>query len=280
MDKTTLDYLVNLGREANRVTFSPIPGGPSHVTMKVEPDGSCETITAEPLTRSHTAASLQAVVDFAKRFSEDITIVSEHSDGKIVEEGRIKCTASVWYNRDGVTCLIDDQTRRDHVRLPLKLSPQIVALQSLEAIRKPMKQAEFVLFLRTVLHDCLSSAGELLTVVRQLKFRVESAGQSEVQHGKSSIGRALTAELTGSRAIPEYVSLLTPIFANATLQYYGTIQCALEPDAHTETFTLIPLPLQIETAISRAEEQLGQRLSGQLEKQIEDGSVKLYYGTP
>ena len=95
-------------------------------------NGQTNAYTTAPPRRAHSAEDLSAIVAFAK-------------DPK----------ASVWYNSNSVTCLIDDADRRDSIKLSLKLSPQFRRMLEWESQSKPMKQADAVLLLRTMFRDCI-----------------------------------------------------------------------------------------------------------------------------
>ncbi len=239
-------------------------GAPSFVAPGQEPSGvyyirdqggELKLVHAEPPYRQHQAGDLSAVVEFAKRFAEN--------------------TPVIWYHRDKVVCVIDDNNRRDAVTLPLDLSVQVLTLRQWEKNQPYLPQATAVLTLRTVFESCLGMAGGLIDVLRKVKFRTTADGSGEVQHGKASVGRAIESEITGAGAIPEYVAFDVPIFGNA-LAHRGTIRCALEPNPAAGSVAFIPLPGEIEKAVAKAEGEIRDDL-GEL---LGDAKVPVYYGRP
>lgn len=234
------------------------PGGPAHMFGLQRPDGTVEWADAPPAPRDHKALDVGTVAAFAAS-------AAAH-----------KFTPAVWYSRDGAACLTDDATRRDRVTMPLRASPQLAALMVLEANPRPLNQRQAVLFLRVSLAGCLGRAGNLVEVLRKLKFRKDASGSSEISQGRASIGRSLTAELTGAESIPEEVTLDVPVFTGQP--WRSTVACSLEADPATETFSLIPLAGAVEAAVREGEAKLMAALADALA--AHECQVEIYYGTP
>lgn len=224
--------------------------GPEHIYLIDQGEGRFQIRNTEPPPRKHKAFDISAVVQFAAKHE----------------------SAAVWYSRVGVVCLTDDDTRRDEVRLVLSLSEQVKAIATISG--KPFAQRDLILLMRTTFADCLGAAGDLLAVLRGVRFRSAAGGESMVKHGSRSVGKTLEQEITGTGALPEYVKLQVPVWGNAFLSVQ-TVRLALEPDPETETFKLIPLPGELERAIEAGEGRLGAVLREQLGK-----GAALYYGEP
>lgn len=252
MIEEALKYLTTLG-EQKGARFVPGSPNPKHIAILEKRDGTIETIIAHPEPRDHVASDLSAIIEFAER----------DPDG-----------AAVWYSREQVVCLLNDADRRDRVTLTLQFSPPLAQLIAFERNPNPLKQAALVLLLRTTFAACLAPAGEILAAVRNLKFKVGGGGESNLQHGSVSVGRAIQQEMTGVKTIPETIALEVPIFTNAHLPYTGRIQVAIDIDPATEAFRLIPLPLEIERAIAAAEAKICEELVADL------GVDGIYYGHP
>ena len=257
--------IVGLADQAKRPTVFRAEAEPAHVYLLLGPDGSVDYRHAEAAPRNHIAADLETVARWALRSVKD-------------GEG-----VSVWYDRTGVTALLDDGTRRDKVTLPLQLSPQILTLQELEKSSARLKQKEFIKLLRVPLAGTLTRHPNLLKSVRSVEFRQAVNGNSDLQQGKSSIGRAIMSQLTGTENIPEEVTLSVPVFLSVVVNPFPIV-CALDVDAACETFQLIPLPGEIEASIRSAESKLGAYLRDLLnpepENEADSGKVALSYGRP
>lgn len=253
MLKELLDSIVQLGRESQNVqTVKEFRDG---TTRYRKPDGSLVEMQSPPDPRAHKALDLSAIVEFALENVGDSVI---------------------WYNRSAVVCLINDETRRDRVTLEMAYSPQMRLLMQLEQNPKQFTQSELVLILRTTFNGCYQDeiSKSLLPAVRAVTFTKNSEGESTVDHGKASIGKKLTEKVTGAVAIPEYVTLKVPVFANA-FDFTRQIRCAVEIDVSKERFQLIPLPLEIEKAISASEASIAEdiaELIGEVETPIRYGS--------
>lgn len=231
---------------------------PNHRYALISPSGEIHWQEAEPKPRQHYAGDLSAIALFAAKSGDK---------------------AAVWFSRAGVVCFTDDATRRDYIQLPLDLSPQLKAVMELERTRKPWKQRDLILFLRTTLRACLAPSGNIIAILRRVKFTVNSGAQSAIEHGKKSVGRQLDAEVTGTDVLPEYIGLDVPIFASGFPGITGRIELALEPDPETETFALIPIPGEVERLILSGEMAIGIKVAEALaEMSAED--VPVYFGKP
>lgn len=226
---------------------------PDHIYWTRAADGTLDYHEADPEPRQHQAGDLSAVIAFAQRFS---------------------VAAAVWYDRDGVVCITDDDRRRDRVALPLAPSPQLATVKAMEP-KKPFDQRELILLLRTTFADCLGCCPGFVDLLRTVKFKSKTDGESTVKHGQRSVGKAIEQQIEGTAELPEYVELLVPVFGSG-FAANATVRLALDPDPTTEKFWLIPLPGTIEDAFAYAEDRIGDRLRDALK----ESDVPVYYGDP
>jgi hypothetical protein len=231
-----------------------IPGQNSHLVSLAMPDGQVKTFPLEPPTRDHKPATISTLVELAAGY-------------------RNPC---IWYNRHAVILIMDTDTRRDFAKLKLELSPQVKDVCKLEQSPNWMDQKALVRFLRVNLAGCIPAS--LLAVVRNLKFKINESGQADIQHGKSSIGKAIQSELTGQDSIPEEVTIVLPIFLGPWSFITGNVVCALEIDTLQSRFLLTPLPGSIESVLLAAEDRIGD----QVNQCIADLNLEapVYYGQP
>ena len=233
---------------------------PNHHYLIDKGNGEYEWQTASAEPRAHRPLTLTAFTDYVRR-------AAEQSDSVPI---------AVWYSRHQIMALLDDHTRRDCLTFALSPSPQLETLSGLASSPRWLGQAEFIRLLRITLAGCLGPAGNLLALIRQVKFRVNSAGASEVQHQRTSLGKTLEAEMTGVGELPEEMPLDVPVFAQAGLVLVERVQCALEVDPQTAKFQLTPLPGELEQAQGRAEASIGRLLADALE----GTEVAVYCGQP
>lgn len=252
-----LNRVVELADERRTPQVLRPPQEPEHVYLLANPDGGVERRRAEAAPRKHLAGSLGALADMAQGMGDT-------------------CTAA-WYNRHEVSVVLDDTDRRDVVSLPLTLSHPLRKLSSLEANRTLWwAQKDFINLLRIDLAGCLGAAGNLLAVVRQLKFRQLAQSAGDLQHGKASLGKAIEAELTGAGSLPEQVVLHVPVFLNLVLPTQPVL-CALDIDPANEKLALIPLPGALEQALRGGESDIAEKLALHL-ADTDQKSVPVYYG--
>jgi hypothetical protein len=254
--KEAFQLLLDTGRSSADVVVKPA-AEPAHVYYLRRPDGSLDRVEADRPPWAHEAHSLQAVVAIAK-------------------EAQAANFASVWYGADHVTALFGEDLR-NRVRLGLAHSEPFLQLHAWRTTKAALTQVELVRSLRTTFRDALAQAGELVNVLKRVNFTATAATQGEVGHGRASLGKQIAGEVTGTGVIPEYVTFNFPVFANACLRALrGSVECALEPDAATGTFRVIPLPGQLELAAESALAALGE----QLRAELGESGVGLYYGRP
>lgn len=255
MLKELFDAIQEQQKAALRPEIIPIPGQVPHITHLAMPDGTMVAVYAEPPYRDHQAFDLATLCEWAKRTEADDPFV--------------------WYSRDGVVLFLEDGNRRDKVQLELHTSQQLEKLEKIEASRPAFDQKGLINLLRIDFRDCLQMCGNLVDVIRKVKFRQAQTGEAEIQHGKSSVGRALMSELTGQGSIPETITLPLPVF-KGNFPCPATVDCALEIDSATEKFWLIPFPGEIERAYLSAEAAIALELGDRLA----DTGVPIFYGQP
>jgi hypothetical protein len=253
-----LKYMHELG-EASTSPIVQCNAEPSHVYFRRRADGTFDKIIADGQPRANKASSLTSLIALARNAT--------------TEDGQ---PAEIWHHRNGAVLLVGEH-RRDRVTFDAPFSTQLVRLMQLEKDQPAFKQDTLIKLLRVTFRESLVQVPTLIGLLRQVKFSVEQRGQSEVQHGKVSIGKTLDAEITGTGVLPEYVRLGVTIYAAASLAGIDSqVECALEPDAQTQTFQLIPLPGSIERAIAVGEEAIRRILA----EEQEAAGFALYHGTP
>lgn len=246
-----LNELFNAGTFPRAVTP---PGEPSHRYYLAEGEGVGRFVEAEPAPRDHSARNLQPIIAWAKE---------------------VGTTCSIWFSRCGITLLMDEDNRRDKVSLDLNLSPQMVKVLELQT-KNIFSQRELIFLLRTTFARCQDKCPAFLKALRDLKFKVNSEGGGNIQHGKTSIGKSVMQEVLQQDLLPEYVTLVVPIFENAYFALPQSIEFAVEIHPAEEKFQLIPIPGAIEDAIERAEAEIGLKITAMLE----GANVGVYYGEP
>lgn len=212
---------------------------------------------AKPNPRQHTAADLSAI----------IAVASDPANPN----------AEVWYSAAGVVCVLDADTRRDHVVLPLAFSPQLKEILSWGDKSKPFGQRELILKLRTMFKRSLDQSPGLLDLLRSLKFTASSVTGSNISSNKSSVGKSIEAEVTGAAALPDEFWLSVPVFAGGAFRpIEAKVDVAIEMDAVAQTFTLHPVPGTVAQQVALAEGVIGETLRAELKST----PAKVYYGNP
>jgi hypothetical protein len=189
--------------------------------------------------------------------------------------GELVFNPIVWFDRDQVTCILDDSTRRNRCRFSPVLTPQIEWLRNQEKARTCLRQYDFILLLRTMFAGCLDGYPTLVESCRKINFSVGSEGGSEVRQGKASVGKSIISQIQGLNPIPEDIDVTVQVFQNVVVPPMS-VPCALELNAENQTFQLIPYSGSVEEAIAAAEGEIGIKL----ESMLGDAKVPVLYGEP
>jgi hypothetical protein len=268
-----LEQLVNrlagLGVEAKRNIIIAPPAEPVHVYGVVNTDtGAVDWRRASPAPLNATALAVSGLVRALK--------------AHVGDEVNGPAGATVWYSRGGVVGIANRGDRRDRVTLPLKYSPQMQLLSEWDkgGASDDFKQAELVYLLRTTFKNNMDKQGRLLDIVRKIRWESDGAAEVEILHGKSSVGKQLRQEARGLDAIPEYTTFTVPVFDSAELSAKTfPVECAFEPDAASSTFSIIPLPGEVERAKAFAEAEVAALIMASLTEEGL-GLVPVLYGHP
>lgn len=228
---------------------------PRHVYYLRNKEGELAKVTASPSPDKHQAISLQAIIQ------------------KAIDE---KATATVWCSYSKIVTVFGED-KRSTATLELVNSAQFLKLCGWNSTKPALTQADVIREFRTTFYGCLGRAGNLVDVLKKVNFRATSSTQGEVGHGKASLGKEVTGEVTGVGNIPEYITFDFPLYANACFRNIRSeVTCALEPDAGTGTFRIIPIPGQLEIANDTGLTAI----AAQIEKELEESGVGMFFGNP
>lgn len=253
MLKEAFEYLFNVGRDSTKLIVKA-DAEPSHIYFIRQPDGTLERTAGGVGPMNHKAGNLDTIIELAKK----------NTDG----------STSVWFSPSGVTLVFDDRSRANLVFMD---SDPLKQLKQWKESRPALTQQQLIQCLKTTFRDSLSTAGELVAVLSKVKFTSGATIDTSIGHGKASLGKEIVGEVTGTKAIPEYVTFTLSIFANPCLQQLRKgIECALIPDPETGTFRVVPLPGQIENAVEWAVKEVGD----ELQERLDATKVPVLNGSP
>lgn len=255
MLKEALEYTVQLGKHSANVILTS-GSEPDHIYFIRQTDGSLEKNYAEPKPEAHSAYNLDSIYELGR----------EHD-----------LTAKVWID-PGSVILVFRNDQRGRAVLPLVRSEPFAQLIAFKNSSGGLTQKNLVRLLKSTFRDTLQCNPHLAESVSKVKFQTGQVINTDLGHGKSSIGKELMGEVTGlgKNGIPEYVKFVVPIFKNPGLiAIHATIECSFDPDPDSGTFAVIPLPNQIEAAIETGVQGVRVILSEHL-----PDDVKIYFGIP
>jgi len=153
----------------------------------------------------------------------------------------------IFYGDKSIVLVYDFNTRRDVAKCDLVPSSQWNALVKLTGVSRTQK--DFIRDLRVVYRSCLADTN-LIANLRGIKWDNRDGGDSNLQHGKESMGRQIINQVQGVDVIPEEISLTIPVFENHTFR--TRIQCAVDVNPESRTFALTPFPQELHNAMEAA----------------------------
>ena len=181
----------------------------------------------------------------------------------------------VWYDATGVTVVLDDTTRRDMARLDFRKTPQFENLIGLDAHRPGYGQRDFRRLLRVDLAGCLES-GQLLNWVSSVQFGTSVGTKGQLRGERESLGSDVEAQaMSDAGEIPDRVPLTIRLFDDPSLQGRQGVACLFELTIQDQLFRLIPLPLELHSALEREIAFVGEKLAADL-----NDDVPLFRGRP
>lgn len=235
-----IESIAELVKRSAKTEVLTVDGERPGTYFLVGPDGRAEKNVADPAWHSET---LDTPAELA-RFADDLNL-SGSGGITYLSPGRI-------------VVVYDRHDRRSKATCDLVKSPQ---LQFLEAIQgKFLSQADMVRALRINFRGCLPGDG-ILSLVRELKFKVGAEAEGSIQHARQSLGRSLIAEVKGADSIPEEIVLTLPIFENH--RFATQVFCAVEVFAQEERFKLTPYPSELRDAMDRALADIAETMTGE-----------------
>jgi len=215
-----------------------------------------EWVTRPDLPREHTAKSIESFADAVARYG---------------------MAPAVWLDHDYVVCLLDhmDRHQENLVRMRLNKSDCFDALHG-----KWLNQKQLVQLLQFDLHA--ATHGNLLPAVRRLQFSKSSETDGRVEQDTESLGKSVTARITGASDIPGQVGISFLAYPNLESEGIDTtveIPCQVRVDFAEEKLALVPLPGQIEAAMLDSMATIAAAIRSQLEeRQVTGASV--FLGSP
>lgn len=205
---------------SQRVQYIRPPGWPMRSLIQIGPGGIADTIHIEPPLGA-VLQTPEAFCDYAAATSEDapenaIILFSETT-------------------LDYITDRHDPQS--DQGQCDLIPTTEWTWLKSESS--KPLTQAQFVRLMRITLRRC-QPEGQLLQILRALKFSASTDGGVEIRQGKESMGKSIRAEVSADMAIPEETTLTVRLWDNHHAAL--VIGCAIEVFPAEQYFKLTPFP--------------------------------------
>lgn len=246
---SAIQQIERLVKDANKTDVLDVKGERPGTYYLVGPDGAATKHVADPAWHHEKLASPGEL----RRFIE-----ANKDQG-----------SAVFYDETKVVFVRDLDDRRDVAICELKETPQFQWLKGQSGMMH--SQAELVRVLRIIFRGCLPPDGGLLSLIRNLKFNATADGGANLQHARESLGRAITAQVTGEQAIPEETTLMIPVYENHP--FLARVVCAIEVFPQEQKFKLTPYPMELRRANDDTLASIAELLT-------DDGLPPVFRGSP
>lgn len=246
-----LDRLVSLGNKAKEIKTLPIG---DYQRLEIAPDGAT---TVRQLPVKPVARKLETFDGFLTYVSQRSEFAGDGAESDFELPEIIAHEGSVVFYSEKEFAYLENPGLHTGLKavFSLKKSEPFMWLET--GSSKFQNQQDFVRTLRITLRDVLPP-GNLLQIVREVKFTNNASGAGVVQHGKQSMSREIINEVKGTGVIPEDVTLNVQPFEN--LPFKCNVDCAIEIDEQACAFRITPFPGRlrkcIDTVLAMAHEQL------------------------
>lgn len=203
--------------------------------------------------------SLDALVAAAKHYGDEST--------------------AIYFNAGGVTIVLDDQQRRrSTLTMAFTKTPEWLLLEGF-ASGTAYDQASLIRLFRLRLAHACPAAPTVVAKIRKVRFQASQAVDSDLQRGRESLGKEITAELLQAEEVPEQVTLQVRPFLEVGRGGLADIDCLLDINPHAQKFSLLPTPGAMQEMIDDELELLGKDLAEQLAADPAK-TFPIFYGTP
>lgn len=147
-----------------------------------------------------------------------------------------------------------DDMRGLRVRMPLTKTPPLRYLEKSDW----MDQEAFVRMLWIDFRGCFSTDA-LLKSVDNVNFTAGVTSAVGKQGDRASVSKEIKADAVGANKVPEEVAVQCDLFDE--IDHKVLIQCAVEIDANSHQFRLVPFPSELVTAYHETYDAVAKRLS-------------------
>lgn len=212
--------------------------------QRTDDKGSAQIIRrVPPRIRKYEVLSIAGLVQmigaFAVRKPAEKEGRATKDSGPITAPGPRKF---VFVNDQGAQVLLDEADGHETLWLEFRETKQFEMLRAIEGGRGvDLSQQGVIDLLRRDLNGQYTPDG-IVPLLRKLKFARKDDAESELKSTKSSMSKAVTAEVTGAADLPEEITAEVPIFSNVRdiqgFLYTAKVTLCLDVDLFKERFSL------------------------------------------
>jgi len=253
LDQCAIAEVASLARDANRLQVVDLPREPEHVYGISDAGEKFRAVEARPPVRAYQAFTIVGLAQQINALKDVLNVdIAANLPGVFVG------TESVIF----VFNEIDDRRHTSTLKLN-KTSP----FQALIDMEKDglYGQSDLVMALRTTFARSVSPES-FLPAIRKLKMALSAEGDSQITHGRESMGNKITAEVSGiDGALAEEIKITVPVYDE--VEFKVTIECAVHVNVTNATFVVKPLAGEI----ARSLREVNAHIEKELRELLDEG---------
>ena len=159
---------------------------------------------------------------------------------------QIAARPEVYVSAAGIAVLLDRADRREAITVPLAPSKRWQLVESLQQ-PKVMQPKDAVKMLRLDLHG--GNVAHVIQALSRIDFTRSSAGRTNVEHGRESLGRSVEAAVQQAESVPQQFTLAVPVWSTAGFSRFGVqVEFGLFLDLEAQAVELRVLADEVERA--------------------------------
>lgn len=173
--------------------------------------------------------------------------------------------------------VIDDaECRMDLVTFPISISP---LMKTLSIGHEDASQSDMIRWIHHDLHCAGLDPDSFELAVSSLVWRQEDSEGKTVTQAKSTMGRSITAEVRGELPVPKRLTLLfNPLPSIHGYDNDVRVECSVFVDVEEKTLSVLPLPGEIEAAMSETLNAMAEVIRSAIGEHSPD--IPVLCGTP
>lgn len=244
MIESNSSWLADGVKEIERIVAESMIVEPKLINVPHEKEGTYGVVTPSP---SGKPVAIDFRVAGPKWHSETLENPAQlHRFIESMRERDVKPEdGAIYIGENEARYVYSFEDRRNRATCPLVFSDP---WKWLAGPKQPLDQRTIIRLLRITFDGCLSADSNLVSTLRNIKWKTDGGFEGNIQRGKEALGRQVMNEVLGVANFPDEFGLMVNVFEN--YRHPVLVRVALEILPDVQKFELIPFPNQIHDGLA------------------------------